>query len=253
MKKILPKRLLALILCLCVSSPSWASWTFVNSGGSGTAGSGATATFTIASVHVGDTVAIGVKWEGGDTTISCSDTASTFADAFVGAHVTDASAASHTTCYTLSSATSGTVTYTVTWGAARTFRDIGGMAYTPSGTASLDGTPHIAAGNGATANSGNMTTTGTDGISFGTFGETGATPTTATAAINAVTRDQVKTYGTAVHSCIWSKSYSAGFTGAATVPIGSGDFGCSVISFKTSGAAAASSGYSKQKRLERDE
>ena len=249
------KRLIAILISLCVFaiSPSEAAWTFVNTGGTGTSATGTSLTFTIAGVHVGDVIAINVKWEGGDTTVSCSDTASSYTDAFVGAHVTGTNGGSQTMCYTLSSGTSGTVTYTVTWGATRTFRDIGGIAYTPPSAAVLDGTGHLASATAATADSGNMTTTSTDGLAVGGYGETGGVPTTASAAINSVTRDQILAYGSASHSCIWSKSYSSGFTGSATVPLGSSTvYNAGIIAFKPSGAVATS-GFNKLGRLERME
>lgn len=246
------KRLIAIALSISISmvAPSYASWTFVNSGGAGSSGSTTTATFKITGVAVGDVVSIGVKYEGGTTTVTCSDTASTFVDAFVGAHQTDGSGGIHTACYTVSASSAGVVTYTITWGAARTFKDIGGMAYRPSSAASLDATPKLATGSGTTATSGNATTTSTDGLGIGSYGETGSAPTSATAAINGVTRDQVLLYGAATRSAIWSKTYSAGFTGAATIPIVSGSYGVSLLSFKT---AATAPHFDKRSRLGRYE
>jgi hypothetical protein len=195
------------------------AWTFVNSGGNGASASGSTLTFTIAGVHVHDAIAISVKWESADTTISGGDgSASSFVDAFVGAHVTDGTGF-HTMLYCLDSQTSGTVTYTVTWGAGQPFRDTGGMAYTPPSTPSLDGTPHAATGNSTAFNSGNITTTSADGVAFGGYGETGGVPTDSTAQINGVNKDQIVGFGTAGNSRLWSKAYSAAFTGAATLTI----------------------------------
>lgn len=232
--------LLAAAVLLLSAGRSEASWTFVISCGGGGSGSVTSqATAACAGTHVGDLVAVQVKWEGGDTTVTCSNssTASTWVDAFAGAHVTDANAATVTMCYTLALVPSGSLTFTATFGAARTFTDVGAMVYTPSAAAATDG-GHQAIGTSATVNSGNITTTGTDGVAFGGFGETGAGVTIAGCAINSVTRDQVLQFGSGPRSAIWSKSYAAGFTGAATCAFASGGaWNAGVVAFKISGGA----------------
>lgn len=234
------KKILLVLFLLLVSNKAEASFTFVISCGTGGTGSVTSqATGACTGTHVGDLVAIEVKWEGGDTTVTCSNssTASVWVDAFVGAHVTDGNAATVTICYTLSLAASGSVTFTATFGAARTFTDAGAIVYTPSAAASTDGKSQ-STGTSATVSSGNMTTTGTDGLAFGGFGETGAGVTIASCAVNSVVRDQVLQFGSGPRSAIWSKSYAAGFTAAATCPFASGGaWNGSGVAFKIAGGA----------------
>lgn len=235
------KKILLVLFLLLVSNKAEASFTFVISCGAGGSGSvSSQATSACAGTHVSDLVAVEVKWEGGDTTVTCSNSVSnsTWVDAFVGAHVTDANGATTTICYTLSLVASGSVAFTATFGAARTFTDVGAIVYTPSATPTTDN-GHQAIGAGATVNSGNITTTGTDGLAFGGFGETGAGVTIAGCAINSVVRDQVLQFGSGPRSAIWSKSYAAGFTGAATCAFASGgSWNASIAAFKIVGGGA---------------
>lgn len=233
------KKFLFTLAFLLMCSKSEAQWSFVGSGGNGNTASGTTLTFTISGVSIGDLVVVTAKWETTDTTISVSDTASTFVDALVGVHKVDAGGAATTILYTLASATSGVVTYTVTWGVAKTFRDIGGMAYTPPSLPSLDGTAVSTIGSSTACSSGNITTTSVDGLGFGYYGETGGVPNVATASINGVVNEQIVTFGSNARGELWSRSYSAGFTGAATMTIVSNPWSCGVVAFKPSGVVAS--------------
>jgi len=205
------------------------AWIF-NTTGTGSGSGSTTVTVTATGVKAGDLVVVPVKWEGGDTTVTCSDGASNLTET-TAVHRTDGGGGSMTCFYLLASTKSGSVTYTATFGASRTFQDIGVMTYSPTRRgAVLDGTPSSAAGSSATLNSGNITTSGTDGVAFGYYGETGNTPSAQK--INNVAADQVLSFGTAPRSSLWSKAYSAGFTGAATATISpSGVWNGGIIAF----------------------
>jgi hypothetical protein len=192
---------------------------------------------TAASVAAGDLVIVAVKWENADTTVTVSDGTSSLTETPAG-HAADASPAWTTAFYLLSSVATGTVTYTVTWSAAQTFRDIGVMVYRPPSTPVTDGTFVKAVGNSTAFASGNITTTGTDGVAFGYYGETGGTASAQQ--INGSAASQVLTFGVQPRSSIWSLTYTAGFTGQATATISpSGTWGGGLMAFKASGAAAA--------------
>lgn len=218
------------------------SFTFVNSGVGGAAGASSTvATGSVASVHAGDLAVVLVKWEGADTTVTMSDGgASTFVDAFSGAHVGSAATYWTTFMYTLSTSTTASKTYTATFvSGTRTSRDIIAMVHTPTAAVTLDGTPKGTHGtSGTTATSGNITTSGTDGLAFGGYGDFTGVAATSTL-INGGAKDRQVNGGASTASSFWSKAYASGFTGQAQATIaGTGpDWVCIVMAFQISGAA----------------
>lgn len=218
-------------------------FTFVNSGQTGNTGSGTSLAVNVTGVNAGDLVVVLVKWESTDTTVSVSDGTSSLVASAAG-NVGSSGAYYTSVFYLLSSVASGTVTYTVTWGAARTFRDLIVVVHTPSAAASLDGTATgTYSASGTTLNSGNITTTGTDGMAFGTYGDfSGNHPTSA--AINGVGATREIDGGAGVASAIWMRAYTAGFTGAATGTITSAgpDWVCEIIAFKI-GAGGGGGGF----------
>lgn len=212
-------------------------FTYVGTGQNGSSSSATTLAATVAGVHAGDLVLVLSKWESSDTTVSVSDGTSSLTQTSA-SHASVGGSEPYSTChYLLSSVASGSVTYTVTWGAARPFRDIVVIVYTPSGSVVTDGTPPAGAGGtGTAAASGSITTTGTDGIAFGTYGEYGR-PITATK-INGVNSDRIVTGGFANHSAIWAKSYTSGFTGTASGTLDLSErWVLEVIAFKISGGS----------------
>lgn len=222
------------------------SFTFVNSGTGGAAGSlGTVATGSVASVHAGDLAVVLVKWEGADTAITLSDGGSTFVDAFSGAHVGSAGSYWTTFLYTLSTSSTASKTYTATFVSGnRTSRDIIAMVYTPTGTVTLDGTPKGTHGtSGTTATSGNITTTGSDGLAFGGYGDFTGVAATSTL-INGGAKDRQVNGGAATASSMWAKAYAAGFTGQAAGTIaGTGpDWVCIVMAFQIAGGGATGGG-----------
>jgi hypothetical protein len=188
--------------------------------GASSSGTGADIPVTVASVQAGDLVVITLKWEGGDSTAAISDGSSTFVDALVGNHASDTGADPWaTTLYCLSSVASGSVTYTPTWGTARGWREIVVGVFHPNSAATitLDGTPAKNGGSSGSLTSGNITTTGTDGIAFGTYGDYGST--LSSVLINGGSVTGSISGGLANKTRIDYKTYASGFTGqyAATV------------------------------------
>jgi hypothetical protein len=170
---------------------------------------------TLAGVAAGDLVVVSCKFEGGATTATCSDGTSSLTQSAVGVQANASGDPREVMFYILSSVASGSVTYTVTFGAARTFRNIMVIANTPPAntTVALDGT---AAGNtnaGSTAvDSSNMTTTGTNGMAYGGYGGFGSHITRVSS--NAARPDAYQGTSTSGNA-LWCAAYSSGFTGSA--------------------------------------
>lgn len=217
---------------------------FPKMAGATAAGSGAGLPVTVANVAAADLIVVICKWEGTTTTCSVSDGTTTLTQSSVGVQNNGgANGEPHLVVfYLLSSVASGSVTYTPTLGANKTFRDTVAFAVTkPTGTGSLalDGT---ATGNSATSGtaltSNNQTTTGTNGVSFGSYAEFGAT--CKLPLVNAVNPDATQQATSGGHSAGWMVAYTSGFTGAATGTLtGSNRWDAQVISFN---AAASASG-----------
>lgn len=204
------------------------SWTFHASVGNTGSASSTTVAVTGLTVTAGDLVVVIVKHEGGSATVSVSDGTSTLTSGFgdqssIGG---DPFLSMH---YITSSVASGSVTYTATFSAARTFRDIAVMSYTPSaGTVSIDGTPASLGDHSTAVNSGNTTTSGTDGVAFGGYAEFGDALTSPL--INGVAADHTQ-LATGTNSEIWSKTYAGGFTGAASGTISFDNWSCGILAF----------------------
>jgi hypothetical protein len=104
------------------------------------------------------------------------------------------------------------------------------MVFTPPAAASLDGTPVAAFGTSTSLASGNITTTGTDGVAFGFYAEYGAD--LGSEQINGVALAR-KQGATGLRGELWQIAYSAGFTGQATATLGvSAPWIGGVIAFK---------------------
>lgn len=223
------------------------SFTLVDSDGTG--GQGASAA-TIATpgltVNVGDLVVVLVKWEGANTTCSVSDGTNTLTEWSKGVVQNNGSQEPFfDVFYTLSSGVSGTnsVVYTNTFGAGQPFRSIAAMVFTPSAAASLDGTANANTGTtGTSATSGNLTTTGTDGIAFGCYAGYGASLSSET--INgSIFANRIVVTGSDAE--IFQTAYVAGFTGGAAATLsGSNRWDLGVIAFKI-GAGGGSTPVTK--------
>lgn len=216
-------------------------FTFVNKGGTGGSGSSTTLALVVTGIHAGDLIVVGVKWEGGDTTVSVSDGTTTLTADPDGHNSRGLNDPRSCVFYLLSSVASGSVTYTVTFGAARSWRSITVMAYTPSASCTLEDS-HSGNGSSTAVNSGNIITVGTDGLAFGFYGEFGSALTSPL--INGVAPDQTQVSGgpDSQRDTLWSKSYSSGFTGAASGTISSLDWLCTAIAFKIAGGGGGGGG-----------
>jgi YVTN family beta-propeller protein len=184
---------------------------FAHSGAAVADASGTTLSVQLSGVKTGSLLVAYMKWEGTPAaTLSVSDGTTTFtADAIDTAANNDLNGRFY---YLPASSASGTVTYTATWSAARPFRKMMVYEYSYSGgTVTLDAS-NRATGTSGSLNSGNITTTGADEIVFGAYGEYDIF-TTNTELIGGLAADQVVR---ANFSSMWSKSFSAPFTGAAT-------------------------------------
>jgi hypothetical protein len=212
---------------LTVNATPPAPLAFARNGGTFENTNATTLSVTLTGVAPGSLVVAYVKWE--DTaasTVTLSDGTSAFTpDTRVSAANGDLHGQFF---YLLSSTASGTVTYTATWSAARPYRKL--MIYEFSyngGTVAFDSS-NRATGTSGTLSSGNITTTGADEIVLGAYGEY-STNNTTTERINGVAADQVLR---ASYASMWSKSFTAPFTGAATASGNSHPWVGSVIAFK---------------------
>ena len=212
------------------------AWTFVDSDGYGASASSTTIATPGVTVAAGDLAVVLVSYEGTATTLSVSDGTSSLTEWVVGQKY--ASGLTLDVFYILASVASGTnsVVYTATFGGGgRTYRNIAVMVFTPPSAASLDGTAVAASGTSTALASGNITTTGTDGIAFGAYAEYGLFLNTEK--INGVTLERKQiAYG--LRSELWQIAYSAGFTGQATAVLTSNTWIGGVIAFKADAAAS---------------
>lgn len=219
------------------------SFTFKDSDGANGSGSSSTIVSPGLTVAAGDIVVVMVGWEGTDTTIAVSDGTTTLTPWSIGNKGTAGSNGEPhlAMSYLLASVASGTntVVYTATYGAARTFRTIAVYVFTPSAAASIGGSPNCSAGSGTTGTalaSGNITTTGMDGLAVAAYSEYGGT-LDGTQKINGVDDVGTQLCGTS-HSCLYYIAYAAEFTGQATAGIGSNNrWVLGVIAFKIGAAA----------------
>ena len=218
------------------------AWTFVDSDGVGEAASSTTVVTPGLTVNAGDLVVVLVTREGSEAnTLSVSDGTSTLTEWSVGQK--DAGQFTLDVFYILASVASGTnsVVYTATFGAARGYRNIAAMVFTPPAAASLDGTPVAAFGTSTSLASGNITTTGTDGVAFGFYAEYGQD--LGSEQINGVALAR-KQEATGLRGELWQIAYSAGFTGQATATLGvSAPWIGGVIAFNAAAGGAVDSNF----------
>jgi hypothetical protein len=131
--------------------------------------SATTIAVTRTGVTAGNLILLWVKHEGATTTITASDGTTSLTQGPSGL-VTHANGDLEGAVFYLpSSVASGSVTYTATFGATRSFRQIMMMEFSGSGTKSTDGN-NEATGASTSIASGTITTTGTDVVVVGTYG-----------------------------------------------------------------------------------
>ena len=145
---------------LTVSATPPQPLTFGQSQGVSSDASGTTLAVQLTGVTPGSLIVAYVKWEGTAAgTVTLSDGVSPFtADTLNSAANNDLHGRFY---YLLASSASGTVTYTATWSAARSYRKLLVYRYTYGGTVSFDGSNRATASAGS-LNTGTIATTGSD-------------------------------------------------------------------------------------------
>jgi hypothetical protein len=215
------------------------SFTLVSSHISVNAASAASLVYTgnITSVQAGDLVVACLgNLEGTPTTYSLSDGTSTFSLATGSDEVFGAGAAHIETHYLLASVATGSPTYTLTYGAARTYRVMGIYVFRPTAAVSV-GNSSSSSGTGTAISSGNITVSSSDLIAFACAGTINTT-----AAPSPITINGVAATGS-LHSnyfTVWYAEAAAGYTGAAAGTISSDSWGANVTAF-TIGAGGGGS------------
>lgn len=206
----------ALVIPAAAGGGGGGTWTFGSSGNNASAGSTTTITVQLTGVTAGDTIVLGVKWEGATTTATCSDGTSSLSGGTVVDNAGNGDLSSKM-FYLLSSVASGTVTYTVTLGAARSFKNAvaarwshtgGTVAFdaeaTGGGDDNVNTTSHTS---GAT-----LTTTGSANIAVAFYASYGDA-TNSTPQINSVNNDGTDANGTTV--MWWRNNIGATMSNAA--------------------------------------
>lgn len=241
------KRLILIVSMLCaflLPVPSWASFTFIVGCGDNNDATATTITATCAGVAAGDLVSVWTTFEGlTTTTVSVSDGTTTFTQDPLGVFdqpsgTDEPHSVMH---YLLSSVATGSVTYTSTFGSTQAVRRIVVQVYRPSAAATFESSNRAGGTTGTALASGNITTVGTDGVAFGANASYGNTPSDASLQINGVNQQQITNAGSYVKTKIWSRTYSAGFTGQATATQdASNRWNCAVWAFQISAGANVS-------------
>lgn len=212
----------------------WPSAPTTTASGNST-GSGTTVSSSSFSVTAGDLIYVAVSWEGADTTIDCSDGGvNTYAELYGGAHGNNGSGNPEPWQggFWVQAATTTTLTITITYGAARTFKSVTIIVLHPdsAGMISLDGTPTASGGISSTVATGNNTTSTQStnaGVSIVGYSEYGTNPTNEQ--INATAADNVTNNG--AHE-VWMLRYTNGYTGQGTADLSFNNWAAGIASFK---------------------
>lgn len=230
---------LALWLLCIVCIPAHASYTFIASHAVNIAASGGTLVFAgDFTVQAGDLmIAVDGNLEGGATSLSLSDGTSTFTQAAT-PQAFGGGAAQIAMHYLLSSVATGSVTYTLTYGAARTYRSMVIFQFRPSAPVTF-GSATSASGTSTAISSGNLPVSGSDilaiaaAFSFNTANMAALSPL-----INGVAADGQANNS---YTLAWYRAAAAGFTGAATATFGSSDDWGALLGYFRIGASGSDS------------
>lgn len=189
-------------------------------------------TVALTGVGAGNLIVLYAKWE--DVVGSCTVTDGTTSLTMGTSNSAAIGPCSHFGW--LLSANSGNKTYTVTFPASAAFKRILIAEFSYSGTAAFDAETSTRS-NATSITSGNITTTGTDEVVFGSYAEYSSL-TRSAHQINGVAADAVITAAT--NTDMWYRIVSATFTGQATATLAdAGDWTCHIIGFKATAAAGA--------------
>lgn len=160
-----------------ITPTGMADWE-VKTGSNSGAGSSTTITVALTNVKAGDLILGGVSWESTDTTVTCSDgTTSLTGASFNTIDNAGASGEPHAAMfYLVASVATGSLTYTFTLGAGKTFRCAAVIALTPPTTYTFaqNGTPASANATSGTAVATGNTTVASAGLGaayFATYGQ----------------------------------------------------------------------------------
>lgn len=223
---------LALLFVLGLVSPSWAGFTLNTSGATASGGGGTTIDKALTGILADDFVFV-VCGNLSSNTMTVSDGTTSFTAATVRSNNTIRFQA----FYLLASVATGNVTYTCTFGASSSSRDISVYVFTPTATPSFDQEASTGSATGTSLTSGNVTTTGTDEIVFGA-GYNDNTSIYSAQQINSVAADGTTSQPGEVS--IWYRVVTATFTGQATATIAtSSRWICTVTAFKIAAASAS--------------
>ena len=188
------------------------------------------------STTAGDLVAVWVKHEGTPTTITVSDGTSSFTAATKRTHSNNDDNGQW--FYLLSTVSTGSKTYTATFGANKTFRSIHVWAFIPTATVAFDTEALSAAdASGTAATSAAFSTTGTDEVVLGGYTNYGGGEPSSRA-INSVAADGFLQGGNDLAST-WYRILTATFSnGAATATIADSDYILNAIALKAGAGGA---------------
>lgn len=238
----------AWLLTLPAPVGTFASWSFVDSDGFSSDGTSST---TIAApgvtVAVGDLIAVGIKWEntlGSITGVACStDNLTEWSVGEVGNTLNTPNEPFHDIWYITAATVSGTNTIvcTATFNAGRPWRSIVVMVFRPSGgTPAIDGTWVHGIGQSSSASSGNITTTGVDGLAIASYATYGQVSSSMQINGTAAANTQIAGIVFPNASQMWNITYASGFTGAATATLDASNYwDVGLIAFKLGNGAAS--------------
>lgn len=199
-----------------------------------------TCTVTLPSVGAGSLIAVFLKYEGATTTTSVSDGTNTLTAKTEKAH-TNNDVRGRWFFLESAGGSGSTVTFTCTFGAARSWWGLHVFEFSYSGTASFDVEPAGGGGQGTSTapNSGSMTTTGTDEVVLGGYcNYSSSTISSPSVGGSAASGLQTDTIGDST----WYRILSATMTGAASATISpSGAWVCCAIALKV--AASGGGGF----------
>ena len=225
--------------------------TFVNGNGANDDTNDTTMAVTVTGVSAGNLVHVLVKFEGATTTATCSDgtTSLTQDPTGVQSHTNADLNAVH--FYLLSSVASGSVSYTVTLGAARPFKTMDAAVFSYSGTASRQAAAYSALGandNGTDpVQSGTISPTGSDLIVIGSY-YAYSSATSTTHLINGIAAGG--TFGGPGGSVGWYRLLSSGFTnGTASVDFNNSGFDglVSIVAYEVTGGGGPSTNFMRRR------
>lgn len=239
--------LFSLILTFFLPVTSWAAWTFVTGCGHNVGVPGTSIACTVATnVAAGDTVFVWHTNETGQSPTSVTDGTSTFTIDPDGVLI--ANSITSVAYYLLSSTALTTPTYTVNHPSADISRIVV-QVWRPSAGATVSFVDSITGtGNGTALTSGNLVTGTEDGLVFGANGHTGVGPDDTSLQINGVAYSQLQKDDGA-KTKVWSRTYSTGFTGAATGTNATADnWHVTAMAFKQV-AGGAETKYFKRRQL----